>query len=188
MFRTPGCRLPHAGQVWIALGLIVRRAVGELAAGAAAPAAPAAAGSGRSDDARVRRRRRDGAQLHQADKTADFEMVMAKLKEALAEERQAGAQAAGGELEGLQGGRTRRRRQRALRVHRRSVGQGRRLQRVEHPGRGVPAPSRSTRSTRSTPSAYAHGTEHRQPERSMSGLSVEVARSEPAQNFRFSPA
>ena len=63
MFRTPG--LPTAGRhVWIVLGLIA----GVLSAAplqAQQAAAPAAGRTSRSDDARVFRRRRDGAELHQ---------------------------------------------------------------------------------------------------------------------------
>ena len=139
MFRTPGLPAAAGRHVCIALGLVagVLSASPLQAQQAAAPAQAAqAAPTTRvfSGDA--------GMVLNfiKADKIADFEMVVAKLKEALAQERQAGAQAAGGELEDLQVGRARRRRQRALRVHHRSGRQGRRLQRVEHPGRSRSRP------------------------------------------------
>jgi hypothetical protein len=82
MFRSPGLSAPGGRQVWIALGLVVGvLSAGSLEARQAAPAQQAqAAPTTRvftADSGMV-------LNFIKADKVADFEMVVAKLKEALA--------------------------------------------------------------------------------------------------------
>ena len=82
MFRSPGLPATPVRQVWIALGLVVGvLSAGLVQAQQAAPPAPQAVPA-----PSTRLFPNDGGMVLnfiKADRTADFEMVMAKLKEAL---------------------------------------------------------------------------------------------------------
>ena len=133
-----------------------RRAVGDASARAGAGSRPRSRRRPRRPRACSRSDAGMVLNFIKADKTADFEAVMAKLKEALqkSEKPERKQQAASWKV--FKSRRARRRRQRALRVHHRPVGEGRRLHGVDDSGRGVPAP-KCRRSTSSTPSRTRQG-------------------------------